>query len=76
MRRILTVVLVAALTSAGSLWWLHDGDLAAARDTVAPVVAEWNAELLANDAGVPASDRASAQPMSAPNDTTPATEVP
>lgn len=76
MRRLMTVVLVAALTSAGSLWWLHDGDLEAARDTVAPVVAEWNAELLANDAGVPSSSRASTQPSSAPNTESTPTEAP
>ena len=67
MRRLLTVVIIAALTSAGSLWWLHDGDLEAAADTVAPVVAEWNAELLANDAGVPATNRATSNPTTAPD---------
>lgn len=65
MRRLLTVIGVAVATSAGSLWWLHDGDLEAARETVAPVVAEWNAELLAHDAGVPAGQRAAARPDTA-----------
>jgi len=49
MRRFLTFALTAAATAIGSLYWLHDGDLAEAVD---PVIAEWNAELLARDAGI------------------------
>ncbi len=49
MRRFLTFLLSAAVTAVGTLYWLHDGDLAQA---VEPVFAEWNAELLARDAGL------------------------
>ena len=49
MRRFLTFLLATAVTAVGSLYWLHDGDLAQA---VVPVLAEWNAELLAQDAGL------------------------
>ena len=54
MRRLITFVLVAAATATGSLYWLHDGDLAEAVD---PVLTEWDADTLARDAGVP-DDRA------------------
>lgn len=49
MRRLITVLFVAAITATGSLWWLHDGDL---QDAVKPVLTEWNADLLARDAGL------------------------
>jgi hypothetical protein len=49
MRRFLTFVITAISTALGTLYWLHDGDLAQA---VEPVLAEWNAELLAQDAGL------------------------
>ena len=48
MRRLLVILITAALTAGGTLWWLHDGDL---KDAVKPVLADWNAELLARDAG-------------------------
>lgn len=49
MRRLATILLITVATAAGSLYWLHDGDLAAA---VEPLKAEWNADVLAADAGV------------------------
>lgn len=49
MRRAATFVVVALSTAVGSLWWLHEGDLA---EAVQPVVAEWDAELLARNAGL------------------------
>lgn len=49
MRRLITLLITAACTATGTLYWLHDGDL---RDAVEPVVAEWNAELLARQAGI------------------------
>jgi hypothetical protein len=53
MRRFLTFIATAALTATAALHWLHDGDMVAA---VQPVMAEWDAELLARNAGlVPAA---------------------
>ena len=49
MRRFLTFALTAAATAVGTLYWLHDGALT---EAVEPVIAEWNAELLARDAGL------------------------
>jgi hypothetical protein len=49
MRRLLTFFAVAAATATAVLYWLHDGDLAAA---VEPVVAEWDADLLVQEAGL------------------------
>lgn len=49
MRRLLTLLAVAAATATAVLYWLHDGDLAAA---VEPVVAEWDADLLVQEAGL------------------------
>lgn len=49
MRRAATFFIVAIATAVGSLWWLHEGDLAEAVD---PVVAEWDADVLARDAGI------------------------
>lgn len=49
MRRAATFFVVAIGTAVGSLWWLHEGDLA---EAVEPVVAEWDADLLARDAGI------------------------
>lgn len=49
MRRLITFVAVAAATCVGGLWWLYDGDLDAA---VAPVLADWDADLLARNAGL------------------------
>lgn len=53
MRRLFTFVVVALATAGGTLWWLNDGDLA---QTVEPVIAHWDAELLAQDAGLGGSD--------------------
>jgi len=55
MRRFLTFLAVAGVTAGAALHWLHDGDLAAA---VQPVMAEWDADLLARNAGLgsPASE--------------------
>jgi len=49
MRRFLTFIATAAITATAALHWLHDGDLIAA---VQPVMAEWDAELLARNAGL------------------------
>lgn len=51
MRRLITFLTLAAITSVGLLNWLVDGDILA---TVEPVVAEWDAELLARRAGLEA----------------------
>ncbi len=48
-RRLLMFFAVAAATATAVLYWLHDGDLAAA---VEPVVAEWDADLLVQQAGL------------------------
>lgn len=34
-RRLLTLIVVAACTATATLWWLHDGDL---REAVEPVL--------------------------------------
>lgn len=49
MRRLLTFLAVAVGTAGLGLWWLYEGDLAQA---VEPVVARWDADTLARDAGV------------------------
>ncbi|MEZ4317693.1 MAG: hypothetical protein R3F61_09315 [Myxococcota bacterium] len=49
MRRLVTFLLVAVFTAAGSLWWLHDGDLV---EAVQPVMVEWDADGLARNAGI------------------------
>lgn len=49
MRRLLTFLAVAAVTAGATLWWLHDGDLG---EAVEPVLAHWDADTLALDAGV------------------------
>lgn len=49
MRRLITFLTVAAVTAFFLTHWLNDGDVIGA---VTPVVAEWDAELLARDAGV------------------------
>ncbi len=51
MRRLITFFAVAVATAVLLLRWLHDGDLVSA---VRPVVAEWDADLLARNAGLPA----------------------
>jgi hypothetical protein len=48
-RRLITIVLVAGATAVGTLSWLHDEDLTT---VVQPVIAQWNAELLAKKAGL------------------------
>ena len=53
MRRFITVILVAAATSVGSLYWLHDGDLEeAVNPWVEDAKAQWNAPQLAQKAGI------------------------
>ena len=52
MRRLLTFLLVAALTAGGSTWWLYDGDLAEAVEPVMERVHEWDADGLAVEAGI------------------------
>lgn len=49
MRRLVTFFAVATATAVLILNWLNDGDIYAA---VEPVVAEWDAELLARNAGL------------------------
>ena len=49
MRRFITFVVLAGITAVSMLSWLHDGDLYSA---VEPVVAEWDADLLARNAGL------------------------
>ena len=49
MRRLLTFIGVALATAAFTLNWLHNGDWEKA---VEPVIAEWDAELLARNAGL------------------------
>ncbi len=49
MRRLITIVVTAALTTVGSLYWLHDGDLDEAAELYTP---DWNAEVLAKNAGI------------------------
>lgn len=49
MRRLVMFAVIAVATAVSSLWWLHDGDLA---EAVEPVLAQWDADLLARDAGV------------------------
>ena len=49
MRRFITFLLVALGTAVGGLWWLVDGDLT---EVVDPQLVDWDAELLALDAGV------------------------
>jgi hypothetical protein len=46
-RYLVTFVLVAVVTCLASLWWLRDGDGAAA-----PVLPQWDAPTLAQKAGV------------------------
>ena len=59
MRRVATIVLVAAATATGILYWLHGGDLERA---VAPVLPDWNAEKLASMAGIHESEQTPAPP--------------
>jgi len=59
MRRLLTFFAVAAMTATAVLYWLHDGDLAAA---IEPVVAEWDADLLVQEAGLGHLDEPPAPP--------------
>lgn len=49
MRRLITFLLVATATAAGSSWWLHDGDLA---EAVQPVMVQWDADGLARNEGI------------------------
>ena len=62
MRRLITFLTVATATAILMLSWLHDGDLYSA---VEPVVAEWDAELLARNAGI-ATDELQEEPEEAP----------
>lgn len=59
MRRLITFCAVAAATAAAALHWLNDGDLSAA---VQPVLAEWDAELLARNAGLQAPTEGGSAP--------------
>lgn len=49
LRYALTYVGVTTATALALLWWLYGGDLGAA---VEPMVAQWNADSLAEDAGI------------------------
>lgn len=55
MRRAATFVVVMVGTAVAALWWLHEGDLGKA---VNPVAAQWDAELLLRDAGIPSPEAA------------------
>lgn len=64
-RRLLTFLIVAAVTAASTSAWLYDGNLVAAVEPVIPAQAamEWNARALASREGVvlepaPAEDEA------------------
>ncbi len=59
MRRLATILLVAAGTATGILYWLHDGDL---QHAVAPVLPDWDAEQLASLAGIRESTEEPAPP--------------
>lgn len=67
-RRLLTFVIVAAVTAASTSAWLYDGNLIAAVDPIIPAQAalDWNAQALASREGIapgtPASAPASAVP--------------
>ncbi|NCG19884.1 MAG: hypothetical protein GWP91_12820 [Rhodobacterales bacterium] len=49
MRRLVTFVVITIGTAIASLHWLHNGDL---MEAVVPVIAEWDADLLARNAGL------------------------
>lgn len=68
MRRVITFLAVTALTAGGALYWLYDGDLDRAARAVEPAITEWNADLLAQDAGVPVDAPASPAPISPPDE--------
>lgn len=59
MRRLATILLVAAGTATSVLYWLHDGDL---EHAVAPVLPDWDAEQLASLAGIHEPTEAPAPP--------------
>jgi hypothetical protein len=48
-RRALMFFAVTAATATAALYWLHDGDLA---EAVQPVVREWDADRLVQEAGL------------------------
>ena len=50
MRRLFTFVLISACTAIAVTAWVNDIEIYKA---IEPVIAEWNADLLAQDAGVP-----------------------
>ena len=62
MRRLFTFLAMTVITAVAALHWLHDGDLAAA---VEPVLAEWDAELLARNAGLAEAPAAGDPPAGA-----------
>lgn len=59
LRRLLTFAAVTAATATAALYWLHDGDLAAA---VEPVAREWDADALVQEAGLQGLSGAPAWP--------------
>jgi len=60
MRRAGTFLVVAVGTAIAALWWLHEGDLGKA---VKPVSAQWDAELLLRDAGIPSPEAPPVEPV-------------
>jgi hypothetical protein len=50
MRRLITFILVSTLTAIALTAWVNDLEF---YETIEPVIAEWNADLLARDAGLP-----------------------
>ena len=49
MRRFLQFFVIATVTTVATIAWLHDGDL---QQGFAPVLAQWDADTLARDAGL------------------------
>ena len=65
-RRLLTFVIVAAVTAASTSAWLYDGNLIAAVDPIIPAQAalDWNAQALASREGIaPAAPAVTAPPV-------------
>lgn len=53
MRRLVTFLAIAASTAAASIYWLYNGDLDQASTLIDPMLSTWNAESLADEAGIP-----------------------
>lgn len=62
LRRALVFATSAAVTALAVGWWLHEGDLSAAAEEGLSVFGAWDADTLANNAGVPADEPAPVSP--------------